>query len=158
MSDPRERPSRFPWPPAIYLAAIAAAILLSLAVPLPWLGSPLADLLFAIGWIVLVVVVLLDVTAMRTLSRARTTVMPTRAAEHLVTSGPFAVSRNPIYLANTLLLIGVGLVAGWIWFFVLAIIAALATQKLAIEPEEKHLYARFGKKYLDYKKKVRRWV
>ena len=37
-------------------------------------------------------------------------------------------------------------------------IAAFATQKLAIEREEQHLAARFGKKYLDYKKRVRRWI
>ena len=44
------------------------------------------------------------------------------------------------------------------WFLVLALVAAFLTQKLAIEPEERHLDVRFGKKYREYSKKVRRWI
>jgi protein-S-isoprenylcysteine O-methyltransferase Ste14 len=36
-------------------------------------------------------------------------------------------------------------------------VAALATQRLAIEGEERHLAHRFGKRYRDYQKRVRRW-
>ncbi|TIT60691.1 MAG: isoprenylcysteine carboxylmethyltransferase family protein, partial [Mesorhizobium sp.] len=57
-----------------------------------------------------------------------------------------------------LLLIGVALVSGIVWFLPLAIIAAFATQKMAIEGEEKVLTTKFGKKYRDYAKKVRRWI
>lgn len=158
MSELEARPNRFPWPPVIYVAAIALAIVLAWLVPLPWIGRPLSDLLFAVGIITLVGVVLIDLSAMRTLSRARTTIMPHRASEHLVTGGPYAFTRNPIYLANTLLMIGVGLMSGIIWFLVLAVVAAFLTQKAAIEREEKHLELRFGKKYRDYAKKVRRWI
>ncbi|QDZ02554.1 isoprenylcysteine carboxylmethyltransferase family protein [Nitratireductor mangrovi] len=158
MSELEARPNRFPWPPVIYVAAIALAIVLAWLVPLPWIGRPLSDLLFAVGIITLVGVVLIDLSAMRALSRARTTIMPHRASEHLVTGGPYAFTRNPIYLANTLLMIGVGLMSGIIWFLVLAVVAAFLTQKAAIEREEKHLELRFGKKYRDYAKKVRRWI
>jgi protein-S-isoprenylcysteine O-methyltransferase Ste14 len=75
-----------------------------------------------------------------------------------VSGGPFSFSRNPIYLANTMLTFGIGLIAGSVWFILLGLVAAFATQKLAIEREEKHLDARFGKKYRDYRKKVRRWI
>ena len=84
--------------------------------------------------------------------------MPNRAAEHLVTGGPFSFTRNPIYLANALLMIAVGLIAGIAWLVLFAIVAAYATQKLAIEREERHLQARFGKRYIDYAKRVRRWI
>jgi protein-S-isoprenylcysteine O-methyltransferase Ste14 len=152
------RPNRLPWPPMIYLAAIAIAAILRYLVPLPWLPSPLSDILFAVGIVSLVGVVAIDISAMRTLSRAKTTIMPHKGSEHLVTGGPFSFTRNPIYLANTLLTIAIGLMAGSVWFIVMAIVAAFATQKLAIEREEKHLEARFGKKYRDYCKKVRRWI
>lgn len=158
MSDVNSAPSRFPWPPVIYLLAIAIAIALSIVVPLPWFGPPLSDLLFAIGWLLAVAAVALDFMAIRTLRKAQTTVMPTRAADHLVTSGPFGLSRNPIYLGNTTLMFGIGFITGFIWFFVLALVAAFATQKLAIEPEERHLSIRFGKRYRDYTRKVRRWI
>jgi protein-S-isoprenylcysteine O-methyltransferase Ste14 len=158
MTDIASRPSRFPWPPIIYLAAVAVSIGLWILYPLPWFGSPMSDILFAVGWIMVIAVVAIDVSAMRTLSRAGTTIRPDKASEHLVTTGAFSVSRNPIYLANTVTMVAVGLIAGIAWFMLLAVIAAILTQKLAIEGEEKHLQTRFGKKYLDYKKRVRRWI
>jgi protein-S-isoprenylcysteine O-methyltransferase Ste14 len=90
--------------------------------------------------------------------RAKTTLNPNAVADHLITNGPFAVTRNPMYLANTLLLMGIGMIFGSTWFLLLAIVAAFATQKLAIEREEKMLMEKFGKKYRDYAKRVRRWI
>lgn len=154
----QQKPGFIPWPPLIYVAAIAASIALGLLYPLPWIGGLLGDILFAAGWVALFGVVALWFTAIRIMIRAKTTLHPNAVPDHLVTSGPFAVSRNPIYLANTLLMIGVALISGNVWFLPLAIIAAFATQKMAIEGEEKVLATKFGKKYRDYAKKVRRWI
>lgn len=158
MSDPAEQaPNRVPWSPIVYLCAVAVSVVLGYTVPLPWFGPPLSDLLFAIGWLLAVAAVLMDVAAMRALWRAHTTINPTKAADHLVTDGPFAFSRNPLYLGNTALMFAIGMITGIVWFFVLGMVAAFATQKLAIVPEERHLALRFGKRYRDYQKKVRRW-
>jgi protein-S-isoprenylcysteine O-methyltransferase Ste14 len=158
MTDIQTRPNRLPWPPIIYVAAIAISIALGLLFPLPWISAPLSDILFAAGWLLVAAMVALDFSAMRTMARAKTTIMPNRASEHLVTTGAFSFTRNPIYLGNTLLMIGVGLITGIAWFLPLAIVAAFLTQKLAIEREERHLEARFGKRYRDYAKRVRRWI
>ncbi|GLS33335.1 Protein-S-isoprenylcysteine O-methyltransferase Ste14 [Mesorhizobium albiziae] len=158
MTEIQARPNRLPWPPLVYLAAIAASIALHLLYPLPFIGRPLSDILFAAGALLIVAVVAIDLSAIRALQRAKTTVMPHRGAEHLVTDGPFSFTRNPIYLANTMLMFGAGLLSQITWFFPLALIAAFITQKLAIEREEKHLEVRFGKKYRDYAKRVRRWI
>jgi protein-S-isoprenylcysteine O-methyltransferase Ste14 len=152
-----DRPTTFPWPPVIYAAAVAIAIILHWLAPLPWLRSPIDEFLFAVGWVVVVLAVIMEVSAMRTLARAKTTIMPHRASEHLVVEGPFSFTRNPLYLGNTMLMIAIGLITGIVWFLVMAAVAGFATQKLAIEPEERHLDARFGKGYRDYAKKVRRW-
>ncbi|MCV3240404.1 methyltransferase family protein [Mesorhizobium sp. ZC-5] len=158
MTEIQARPNRLPWPPLIYLAAIAASIVLHLAYPLPFIGPPLSDILFAGGGLLIIGVVAIDVSAIRTLQRAKTTVMPHRGSEHLVTNGAFSFSRNPIYLANTMLMFGAGLMSQIVWFFPLGLIAAFLTQKLAIEREERHLEIRFGKRYRDYAKRVRRWI
>jgi protein-S-isoprenylcysteine O-methyltransferase Ste14 len=147
-----------PWPPVIYLSGIVLGVALHFAYPLPWFGSPMADILVAVGWIALLAFVALLVTAMRTLRRAKTPINPNARPEHLVTRGPFGVSRNPIYLANTLLMIGLGLVTEIVWLLPLALAAAFATQKIAIEREEKWLADKFGKRYRDYAKRVRRWI
>jgi protein-S-isoprenylcysteine O-methyltransferase Ste14 len=158
MTEIQARPNRLPWPPLIYLAAIAASIVLHLVYPLPFIGPPLSDILFAGGGLLIIGVIAIDFSAIRTLQRAKTTVMPHRGSEHLVTEGPFSFSRNPIYLANTMLMFGAGLMSQIVWFFPLGLIAAFLTQKLAIEREERHLEIRFGKRYRDYTKRVRRWI
>jgi protein-S-isoprenylcysteine O-methyltransferase Ste14 len=147
-----------PWPPVIYVAGIAVSLILHALYPLPWFGSPMSDILVAVGWLALLATVALFFTALRALSRAKTPINPNAQPEHLVTSGPFGISRNPIYLADTLLLIGVGLVSGITWFLPLALIAAFATKKMAIDKEEHWLTEKFGKRYRDYAKRVRRWI
>lgn len=158
MSEHSAPPSRLPWPPLIYVAAVALAIVLQWLWPLPWIGPPLADLLFALGWLMVLAALALDFGAMRTMRKAQTTILPHRAADHLVTGGPFALSRNPIYLGNTTLMVAIGFIAGSLWFVLLAPVAAILTTFLAIRPEERHLAERFGKRYRDYQKKVRRWI
>ena len=156
--DPHSAPTRFPWPPLILLGAIALGAVLDFFLPIPWFGSPLADMLAAAGALLVAVAILLELATVFTLRRARTTIRPDRRVDHLVTSGPFAFSRNPIYVGNASLLLGIGLAAGIVWFLLLAFATAWTTQKIAIEPEERHLEARFGKTYRDYRRKVRRWL
>ncbi|MDZ5696962.1 isoprenylcysteine carboxylmethyltransferase family protein [Chelativorans sp. M5D2P16] len=158
MTDSVDRgPSRVAWPPIVFLCAAVLGVILAYAVPLPWIGSPLSDILFAAGWLLAAAALLSIAMALRTLRRADTTVMATRSARHLVTGGPYAFSRNPIYLGMAALLFAVGLITGSVWFLLASILAAIVTQKLAIEPEERHLAERFGKRYRDYQKKARRW-
>lgn len=72
--------------------------------------------------------------------------------------GPFRFSRNPIYLANTLLLIGIGLAAGNGWFVPLALLMAVLVDRLAIRREERHLAIRFGNAWIDYAAATPRWL
>lgn len=158
MSDVPAKPRGVPLPPVIYAAALALAAIINVLVPLPWFTSPVSDILVAVGWLILLAAATLIFTAVRTMRRARNTLHPNGSPDHLMTAGPFGVSRNPMYLAQTLALIGIGLVAGIVWFLPLAVIAAFMTQKLVIEREEKLLATKFGKRYRDYAKRVRRWI
>jgi protein-S-isoprenylcysteine O-methyltransferase Ste14 len=151
-------PNRLPWPPIIYLAAIGAGTVLLVVYPMPWIEGPLADILFAAGWLVAAAGAFIGLAAVRVMHKARTTIMPNRISEHLVTSGPFSFTRNPIYLCNTMITLGIGLIVGSIWFLLAGVVAAFVVQKVTIEREEKHLAARFGKKYRDYAARVRRWI
>lgn len=153
-----ERPNRFPWPPVFYAAALIAGALLGWLVPLPWISGISAEVLFAGGFLLIAAALAIDAAAMTAMHRHRTTIMPHKKSDHLVTKGGYTVSRNPIYVAHTMLVIGAGLISGIVWFFPLAFIAAYATQKFGIEREEKHLESRFGKYYRDYKKRVNRWI
>ncbi|WP_043649801.1 methyltransferase family protein [Chitinilyticum litopenaei] len=92
--------------------------------------------------------------------RKRTTLDPRQPeqAATLLTGGLFRISRNPIYLGFLLLLLA--------WFEYLANLAALPLlpafvlylNRFQIIPEERALAERFGDAYLDYCKRVRRWL
>ncbi len=158
MKDVTARPNSLPWPPIIFLAAVAVSVLLNVFYPIPWVGQPWSGILFVLGWLLIAAFVALNISATRAMRRAGTTVRPNRATDHLVTEGFFSFTRNPLYVAGTMLVLGIGLVTGIVWFLPLAILAAFAVQKLAIEREERHLHARFGEQYLDYARRVRRWI
>ena len=163
MTEPGGLARRLPWPPLIYLGAIAISILLGVFYPLPWLYDASGDVtlegvLPPLGALLIAAAAALWFTAIRAMRAARTPIHPGADPLHLVTAGPFGITRNPIYLGNTILMIGLALVTGNVWFIPLAFIAAFLTAKVAIEGEEKRLASRFGKKYHDYAKRVRRWL
>ncbi|MCP4185940.1 MAG: isoprenylcysteine carboxylmethyltransferase family protein [Hyphomicrobiales bacterium] len=153
-----DQPSRIPWPPLIYLGTIVSSYFLGKYYPLPWLPTIISDGLLAVGILMVAGGFAFDIYAIRTLRKHKTTVSPVRKADQLVTSGPFALSRNPIYLGNTVLTFGFGVLFANPWFFIAAIVAAILTNYLQIAPEEKHLAHLFGKQWRSYAKSVRRWI
>ena len=153
-----ERPNTIPWPPLIYGGAALVALGLQWVMPLPWPGGAARIVLAAIGLCLACAAIALDVTAALAFRRHRTTILPHRGATALITEGPFAKSRNPIYVANTLLVAGAGLLFGVAWLLLAALAGALLTQKLAIEREERHLSARFGADWQAYAARTPRWL
>jgi protein-S-isoprenylcysteine O-methyltransferase Ste14 len=156
--DATDRPNRVPWPPLLVVATLAAGALLSWVAPLPFAEGGFGAALRILGLGCVAAALSIDVWAFRTLRRHSTTILPHEAASALVTQGPFGLSRNPIYLANLLLVAGLGLALGRLWFVLLLPALALALQELAIKREERHLEARFGAAWRDYAARVRRWV
>lgn len=156
--NPETPPNKIPWPPIIIVGCIVAGFILGSLVPLPWAVGAARDMLQGAGFVLIVVAILLYSLTVRELWKHRTTVNPVGKSSHLVTTGPFAFSRNPIYLANVLLMVGIALATSNAWLIIIAFIAAWLEQQFAIVREERHLEARFGKAWRDYAKRVRRWV
>ncbi len=152
-----ERANTFPWPPVLFVAAFACAWLLTHFLPLPWPGlDDLAARVVGLGFGVLGLALVL--WAAWTLSRHGTTIMPDRASTVLVTSGPFALLRNPFYLGEVLILLSLAEISKSIWYVAAAAVFALLVTSLQILPEERHLEARFGEAYRAYKARSRRWI
>jgi protein-S-isoprenylcysteine O-methyltransferase Ste14 len=155
--DPALRPSAFPWPPVLLATALLGGWLLGRYAPLAWPGiDDTAGR--ASGAVLMAAAVLLFAWSALTLKRHKTTILPDRGADHLVTEGPFRVRRNPIYLAQVLFLIGLSVLTQNLWFLVVAAPLAVLLTWLAILPEERHLEARFGEAYRIYKAGTRRWI
>jgi protein-S-isoprenylcysteine O-methyltransferase Ste14 len=145
-------PNRLPWPPMIFAGCVIAGLVIH------WLNALLLpQALFWPGIALLGGGLFLDVWAMWTMFSARTNILPHRAADHLVTHGPFALTRNPIYVGNTIAMLGLALVLRNGWMVGAAIAAAGLTHNLAVVREEAHLKAKFGKAWDDYAARVKRW-
>ncbi len=157
MTDPAQSPNTIPWPPLLLVATAATGVLFGRIHPIRWPG--LDDTAArAIGLGIGVLGIALAVWAILTMLRARTAVRPDRAATTLVTWGPFARFRNPIYLADVLILLGLAELTKNVWLVAGALLFAILVTWLAILPEERHLEARFGDAYMAYKERSRRWI
>jgi protein-S-isoprenylcysteine O-methyltransferase Ste14 len=83
---------------------------------------------------------------------------PWKPTLHIVERGPFRFSRNPMYLQMVLVSIGVAIaLVNW-WILALTPLGAWVLQRFAILPEEAYLERKFGTSYLEYKRRVRRWL
>lgn len=152
--DFRRTPNVFPWPPLIFFSLALVAFLLHRV--LPWKLFSGTD-----GWLPGLLIAgcgfALDAWAMIVMAQARVNILPHRPAGGLVSWGPFAFTRNPIYLGNTVALFGIGIAFSG-WFLFAAPIAAFAAHHLAVLREEEHLKSRFGIAWVAYSSRVPRWI
>ena len=112
----------------------------------------------ALGAVVLAGGVALDGWAIAAQRRAGSSPLPSTERSTLVTSGPYAQSRNPIYLAHTLVTLGLGLTL-WRtgWALVAAAAGWWATDRWTVPFEEQQLAGVFGAEYESYLRRVGRW-
>lgn len=142
-------------PPVIYLGVLGLGLLLEWLRPTRLLSWPLA---VAVGAAMLLCGVAGLIAAIRTLWRAQTSVDPYKATTALVTGGLFRFSRNPIYVSDTLLYLGVSLALNAWWALALTPVLVWMLHAGVITREEKYLEHKFGGDYLRYKRQVRRWL
>lgn len=88
----------------------------------------------------------------------KTPLMPGQKPTFMVAAGPYKFTRNPMYLGVTIALLGAAIYIGNLLSFFAPIIFLLVMNYYFVPFEEKLLEKIFGKQYLNYKKKVRRWI
>ncbi|MEM1040444.1 MAG: isoprenylcysteine carboxylmethyltransferase family protein [Pseudomonadota bacterium] len=157
MSD-TSTPNKYPLPPLMTVATLGVCYVLDILLPLGWEPEQVTPFMRYTGVLLIVVAIAVDVWALMTFRRHGANIMPHRAATALIMDGPFAHSRNPIYLANVLLVAGFGFALGSRWFFIGALVLFFLLQELAIKREERHMEEKFGAAWRDYTKAVRRWA
>ena len=90
--------------------------------------------------------------------KINTALWPHETPSKLITTGMFKFSRNPNYLGMVVMLVGIAVFLGSLIPFVVPIVFFILINKFNVAVEEKILKKKFGKKYLNYQKKVRRWL
>ena len=153
----RPKPIAFPLPPFLYAVAILSAFDLSYVLRLEIPGMP-HHLNQIAGTLLMICALALEIWALTTLWKNRAPILPHRFPARLVTDGPFQLTRNPIYLGYTMLMVAFGLMSGNAWFVILVPIVAAITHAFAIQREELHLLSRFGFEFELYCQKTRRWI
>ena len=141
-------------PPAIYLIAVLAGLVLHFAWPIrlvPNWARPF-------GGLITVLAVTLFIWSIKTFQSAGTPVPGNRPTTAIVKIGPYRSSRNPIYLAFSLFQSGIALGVNDAWILI-TLLPAIAMMSFVVIPrEESYLEARFGEEYAAYKASVRRWL
>lgn len=149
---------RFP-PPALFVAGFLAGLALDRwLVPLPLLPADAAPWLAVAAGLAMAAALAMIAWAMATFAVARTAIIPNRPATRLVQSGPYRLSRNPMYVALCLLYGSLAALLNVAWPVMLwpAVVAALYW--FVIRREERYLAGAFGTEYADYRRRVGRWL
>lgn len=150
------QPAKHPvLPPFYFLGAIVLMVALDRFLPIVTLIEPPITYL---GWVLFGLGIAVALAVNWRFKRAGTPIRPFEDSTALVTDGPFAFSRNPIYLGAVVGLFGIFVVLGSL--SPLAVIPPfvyiIRTRFIAVE--ERMLEAAFGEAYRDYMKRVRRWI
>jgi protein-S-isoprenylcysteine O-methyltransferase Ste14 len=142
-------------PPLVVLASLLSGAVLTLAWPLPFFPQVLPR---AVGGVLVAIAAALFTHSIRQLRAAGTPVPGNKQTTAIVRTGPYRLSRNPIYLAFFALHLGLAISVNSLWL-VVTLIATVAIIAVVVVPrEERYLTGRFGAEYLKYKASVRRWL
>ncbi len=147
-----------PLPPTlIYLAGFALGGWAESANPV-WPDWHPPIWLTAVGWGMAAVGLHLFAWGLATFARFRTGIMLQQEATCIVDVPPYSWSRNPQYVAFTVIYLGVALALGLFWPLLLLPFVIALTTVAVINREERYMRSKFGDAYEAYCRRVRRWI
>ena len=153
--DAQTPPSPRFYPPVLLLMAVVLMVALHYVLPVArWLAWPWR----ALGALPIAMALLVGFWGAVQFRRHDTTIIPFEQSTALIAKGPYRYSRNPLYISMTLILVGLWILLGSLSPVVVVPLFVWWISTRFIANEERHLEAQFGRTYLEYKTKVRRWL
>jgi protein-S-isoprenylcysteine O-methyltransferase Ste14 len=143
------------WPPvAIGVPLIVGEVVTVVA------GDPLSlpAARVPVGAVLVAIFAVWNTWSLLLFRRHRTGLLPGHATRVILETGPFAWSRNPLYVGMLVLYLGLALLLPSVWALALWPVAVVLVDWGAIRPEERFLRERFGPAYEEYAGRVRRWL
>jgi protein-S-isoprenylcysteine O-methyltransferase Ste14 len=156
MADTADTANVMVRPPIAWALAVLAGFALDWLMPLRFL--PAARFAGWLGAIVFALALALFAWAIATMTRSGSNVPTRLPTTTIVKTGPYRFTRNPIYLAMVLGLIGLAIAFGSLWLLIALVIFALVIRYGVIAREEAYLERKFGDVYRGYRARVRRWL
>ncbi|MFW9778231.1 MAG: methyltransferase family protein [Candidatus Heimdallarchaeota archaeon] len=142
-------------PPKLLNLFLVVAVGLHFLFPIIQIIDPPSTLF---GFIVISLGIILNFWAFKVLGNNNTTIDFNGKTTRLVTTGPFQISRNPMYLGGVVLSLGIAVTLGSLSTFVFPLALLLILNTYYIPYEEMNLEKEFGDEYREYKRRVRRWI
>ncbi len=157
MKPKQDSPGVYIPPPLIYVLIFIAAIFIQKSV---YIDDALFRLKLTrvIGILFLITAFFFLATSLAKFFKTRNTVILIKPASSLQTDGVYAISRNPMYVGLLFIYLGITCFIGSWWNIILIPLLIFIMQAYVIKSEEKYLERAFGDKFLEYKKRVRRWL
>ncbi len=142
-------------PPAYFITYLLLAVGLHFVIPIvKFIRTPYnytGILLLGIG-------IWLNIWADKLFKKKGTTVNSFEKSSFFIEEGPFRFSRNPMYLGMVIILTGVAVLLGSITPFLVPAGFFITMNVVFIPDEERAMEETFGEQFLDYKKRIRRWL
>ncbi|MDP4093298.1 MAG: isoprenylcysteine carboxylmethyltransferase family protein [Bacillota bacterium] len=142
-------------PPTLFMICIGLMVLIGLLFPICIIINFPYNL---IGILVIVPGIAISAAGENLFKHSNTTVMTFDEPTCLVLHGLYRFSRNPMYLGFVLALLGLWIVFSSISSFLVIIVFVILVDFFYIRFEEAALNKKFGKEYLEYTKRVRKWI
>jgi protein-S-isoprenylcysteine O-methyltransferase Ste14 len=142
-------------PPKVLLTSLALAMVFHLWREIDIFSE--VQVAQAVGWVLLALSVLLMLWAVKTMNKHKVD-FRFAPVPRVVSKGPYKFTRNPMYVAMTLLVISIGFILNGAWFLIMAGLFVVFIQINVVHVEEKYLEKELGEEYKKYKARVRAWL
>lgn len=144
-------------PPLIYAFLFGISLLFQKLVPIDtsFFNTNVSSI---IGFLLLAICLVFDLPSLILFFRTKNTLVTIKPANSLQTRGLYSISRNPMYTGLLCLYTSLAMLAGNWWTVIFIPLVIFVIQLYVIRSEESYLTRRFGQQFIDYKKRVRRWL
>ena len=142
-------------PPLLYVLPILASLVLEWLAPTSFVHGAFRWIL---GALIAIAGIGLSAGGFITQKRAGTDPIPFNPSTRIVAHGLYRFTRNPMYIGFALLTLGLAILVDSAWMLLAVPIGLGLIDRIVIVREERYLERKFGEEYLNYKRRVRRWI
>jgi protein-S-isoprenylcysteine O-methyltransferase Ste14 len=141
--------------PVLFFGLLILGFVLNWALPLAFLPRAPAEVA---GVIMVFLGFLIGASGITVMRSAHTSPDPRKPTTALVEKGVFRHTRNPLYLSMFVLFFGIAVFMNVLWLILLCPFLVVVVARWTVRPEESYLERTFGDAYLEYQKRVPRWI
>ena len=146
-------------PPAFFVGGFLIGLWLESVVRIKLARSAAAEpALATVGLVVAALGLLFSLSGILTFQRANTPMFPYGRAKRVVQDGPYAFTRNPMYVGGAVSYVGIAIAMNVVWPIILLPLVLWSLYAFVIRMEEQYLGDLFGDEYAAYRARVRRWL